>query len=597
MFGLRMAPVAPPEARRRALEALELVHLPGGRPASGPALGRPEAAGGAGARARQPTRGAAARRAARRARPEAAQGDAGRAQAAPAAGGHHLRLRDARPGGGAHDGRPDRGDVGGPALQVGTPTRSTSAPRAASSPTSSARPTSSRACSRRASPAPRVRGRSAWCASPTAPRCEAVLRDPEALGRRHPPAVAVRPEKIGLHPAAGEATTGANGAAPMSELRGRVVEAHYIGTDTRYRVRMRGPASELVVRVQNQHAGFDGMLGAGHRGRRPLAHRPRLGAGMKGGAPVGIPILDVAGTPAEMGAAHGAVPRDALRAFAEERVHLAGQPAWTGRSLSRAQVLALGEACLDGPSRLRARPRRRARRHGRGGRPHLRRGPDRQRLHRLRRHGARRRAGAASAAPVPEEAMDCTAFLVPARADRRRHGAVRPDVGHARDGGRARDRAARGAARRPGLRRVHDGRLRRHDRHERARRLRRDQQPQRRRRRVGVTWPFVVRKALQQRDLDGRCAASRRRGSRARTTTCCSTPRAAAPTSRPPPPAPSSPTSPTTRSCTRTTAWRTATRRRRASARGGRRGEQRAAAGAGGGAARARDLTPDDLRP
>jgi isopenicillin-N N-acyltransferase like protein len=60
-----------------------------------------------------------------------------------------------------------------------------------------------------------------------------------------------------------------------------------------------------------------------------------------------IPILDVAGTPAEMGAAHGAAARVALRAFAEERVHLAGQPAWTGRSLSRPQVLALGEACLD----------------------------------------------------------------------------------------------------------------------------------------------------------------------------------------------------------------------------------------------------------
>jgi isopenicillin-N N-acyltransferase like protein len=61
----------------------------------------------------------------------------------------------------------------------------------------------------------------------------------------------------------------------------------------------------------------------------------------------GIEVLDVAGTPAEMGAAHGAVARSALRAFAQERVHLAGQPAWTGRSLARAQVLALGEACLD----------------------------------------------------------------------------------------------------------------------------------------------------------------------------------------------------------------------------------------------------------
>jgi isopenicillin-N N-acyltransferase like protein len=59
-----------------------------------------------------------------------------------------------------------------------------------------------------------------------------------------------------------------------------------------------------------------------------------------------IPILDVAGTPAEMGATHGRVARHALRAFADERVRLAGHPSWTGRQGSRAQVLALGEACL-----------------------------------------------------------------------------------------------------------------------------------------------------------------------------------------------------------------------------------------------------------
>ena len=60
-----------------------------------------------------------------------------------------------------------------------------------------------------------------------------------------------------------------------------------------------------------------------------------------------IPVLDVAGSPAEMGAAHGSVARDALRAFADERVRLAGQPAWTGRTLTRRQVLALGASCLD----------------------------------------------------------------------------------------------------------------------------------------------------------------------------------------------------------------------------------------------------------
>ena len=73
--------------------------------------------------AREPSDGAAPRRTARRARPEAPQGDAARAQGAPARGRHHVRVRDARPGRGAHherrhrrharrahpaDGRPDR---------------------------------------------------------------------------------------------------------------------------------------------------------------------------------------------------------------------------------------------------------------------------------------------------------------------------------------------------------------------------------------------------------------------------------------------------------------------------------------------------------
>ena len=53
--------------------------------------------------------GAAARRAARRPRPQAAPRDAGRAQADPARRRHHLRVRHPRPGGGAHDERPDRG--------------------------------------------------------------------------------------------------------------------------------------------------------------------------------------------------------------------------------------------------------------------------------------------------------------------------------------------------------------------------------------------------------------------------------------------------------------------------------------------------------
>ena len=74
-----------------------------------PALGRPAAARRPGAGARQSAERAAARRAAGRARPQAPQAPPARAQAHPGRGRHHLRLRDPRPGGGAHDERPDRG--------------------------------------------------------------------------------------------------------------------------------------------------------------------------------------------------------------------------------------------------------------------------------------------------------------------------------------------------------------------------------------------------------------------------------------------------------------------------------------------------------
>ncbi|CAN5657275.1 hypothetical protein BH23DEI1_BH23DEI1_08390 [soil metagenome] len=60
-----------------------------------------------------------------------------------------------------------------------------------------------------------------------------------------------------------------------------------------------------------------------------------------------IRIIDVAGTPADMGRRHGAVARQALSAFAAERVALAGDAGWTGRSLAREQVLAFAEACVD----------------------------------------------------------------------------------------------------------------------------------------------------------------------------------------------------------------------------------------------------------
>ena len=109
-YGLRVRRVAAGGAPRRAADAaLDMVRLERPRrPQAGPAVGRAAAAGRAGARHRQRARGAAARRAARRARPQAAPGDADRAEADPARGRHHLRLRHARPGGGAHHERPRR---------------------------------------------------------------------------------------------------------------------------------------------------------------------------------------------------------------------------------------------------------------------------------------------------------------------------------------------------------------------------------------------------------------------------------------------------------------------------------------------------------
>ncbi len=75
-----------------------------------PALGRHAAARRPGARARQPPRRAAARRAARCARPQAAPPDADGAEAHPAGGRPDLHPRHPRPGGGHDDGRLHRGD-------------------------------------------------------------------------------------------------------------------------------------------------------------------------------------------------------------------------------------------------------------------------------------------------------------------------------------------------------------------------------------------------------------------------------------------------------------------------------------------------------
>lgn len=225
-----------------------------------------------------------------------------------------------------------------------------------------------------------------------------------------------------------------------------------------------------------------------------------------------LPILDVAGSPRAMGAAHGAFARDALRAFAAERVHLAGTRDWTGRTLARPQVLALAEACLAA---------------------HRSYAPDlAEELDAMAEAADLTPAevlvvngftdlvdtvhavgpGPLRDAPVPEEAMDCTAFLVPgARAADGRalfgqtwdmHETAAEHVLVLRG---APDRApafvaftSLGCVGMIGMNEhgvvvginnlsAGDGA-------------------------VGVTWPFVVRKALQQRDLDGalRCLTEAR---------------------------------------------------------------------------------------
>ena len=106
-YGLVVRKVARAERAIRVRDALRMVRLEGydGRRPS-QLSGGPAPARRAGTGARQPAARAAPRRAARRARPQAPRGDADRAQGDPAAGRHHLHLRDPRPGGGAHDERP-----------------------------------------------------------------------------------------------------------------------------------------------------------------------------------------------------------------------------------------------------------------------------------------------------------------------------------------------------------------------------------------------------------------------------------------------------------------------------------------------------------
>jgi len=59
-----------------------------------------------------------------------------------------------------------------------------------------------------------------------------------------------------------------------------------------------------------------------------------------------IRSLELAGSPYDMGYAHGQRFRQEIRHFSDERLRLAQDPRWTGRSLSRTAVLELAEACV-----------------------------------------------------------------------------------------------------------------------------------------------------------------------------------------------------------------------------------------------------------
>ena len=59
-----------------------------------------------------------------------------------------------------------------------------------------------------------------------------------------------------------------------------------------------------------------------------------------------IRVLELAGEPYEMGRKHGVRFHDEIHMFTEDRVQLSQDPNWTGRNLSRESVLALAEACV-----------------------------------------------------------------------------------------------------------------------------------------------------------------------------------------------------------------------------------------------------------
>ncbi len=60
-----------------------------------------------------------------------------------------------------------------------------------------------------------------------------------------------------------------------------------------------------------------------------------------------LPVLELEGSPFDMGRRHGEAFGPAIRAYAAERVRLAGSAAWVGRDVPRREVLRLAHASLE----------------------------------------------------------------------------------------------------------------------------------------------------------------------------------------------------------------------------------------------------------
>ncbi len=86
-----------------------------------------------------------------------------------------------------------------------------------------------------------------------------VLRDPEMVVGSEV-VLALRPEKLAVESAAAGELPALGGG--YSELPGKVAGVHYLGTDARYLIEVAG-GTKVVARVQNQQHGYAGMLPEG----------------------------------------------------------------------------------------------------------------------------------------------------------------------------------------------------------------------------------------------------------------------------------------------------------------------------------------------